>query len=347
MQYLGGMLFMKALVFKGVKSFVLEKRPIPELKDGCVLIKVRYTGICGSDVRGYLGESKLRLPETIMGHEISGVVEDPGDSMWAKGDKVAIWPILPCGKCEYCLGGYPNLCDNNRGLIGETHPGSLAEYLIVPASNLVALPKEADLKRAAIAEPLAVAVHAVCCAGGIAGRRVGIIGAGPIGLLVLQLVLLKKPDEVLVVDIDSARLVYADKLGATIVCNPKEGEINDIVLDKTEGKGFDLSFDVAGSSEAFDTTLHILRRKGRLISIAGWNKDSHLDLNYLVTREITVSGSYNYTKKEYEEAINLILQEKIRVEELISGIYTLAKAKEAFDILSQKPSPVLKLLIES
>jgi L-iditol 2-dehydrogenase len=239
---------MKALTLKEYKRFSFEEAPEPSLRPDSVLVAVKACGICGSDVHGMDGSTGRRQPPIIMGHEASGVVTKIGAAVtgWQPGARVTFDSTVYCGECEYCRQGRINLCENRRVLgvsCGEYRQhGAFAQFVAIPERVLHAVPDSMPFEHAAMVEPLSIAFHAVNRAKPAAADRAVVVGAGLIGLLLVQSLRLAKCSQIIAVDIAPAKLDLARKLGATdSVDSGKPGALEKIV-ELTGGRGADCVF---------------------------------------------------------------------------------------------------------
>jgi len=222
---------MKALVITGVSKVELQDLEIPKYSDDEVLIKIKYCGICGSDLPRALDGGVHSFP-IVVGHEFSGQVVKIGANVKdvAVGDRVTAGALLPCGKCEACQKGKPAMC-KNYGFIGSRQNGAMAEYIAVKAQNIVKLPDEVSYKEGAMVEPLSVALHGIERVNVKAGATALVFGAGTIGLLALQCLKAVGAGKVYVVDIIDKKLELAKKLGADDVINSMNVDLNKYLSD--------------------------------------------------------------------------------------------------------------------
>src|ERR1044071_4871020 len=208
---------MSALVYEAPFQMNMRQVPVPNLQPDEALIQVAYSGICGSELSGYEGKNSLRKPPLIMGHEFSGHIEAIGSAVdrpeLKVGAAVTANPLVSCRQCRYCLSGRQHLCQN-RKLLGAHVPGSNAEFVAVRADALFLTPPELSLVTAALVEPAACAVHAAALATPAPDEQALVIGAGPIGLMVIQALADRGIKQVFCIDLNAERLAMAEKLGA-------------------------------------------------------------------------------------------------------------------------------------
>ncbi|MDF2963433.1 MAG: zinc-binding dehydrogenase, partial [Paenibacillus sp.] len=240
------MTWTKAGLYLFEKQLKVGKLELPELQPGEALVKVSYAGICGTDMMIYSGKHPRARAPLAMGHEFSGILEQVnGDSILTAGDRVVIEPTLSCGRCQACLAGESHVCKTLK-LIGIDTHGGFAEYAAVPLDRLHRIPDELTDNHAALAEPVAVAVHTVKRSRLKLGDSIAILGAGPIGLLVGVVAKRAGAGQAMISDISPYRLGIAEQLGLTAL-NAQAVDITQEVLKRTGGNGADIVFEAAGS----------------------------------------------------------------------------------------------------
>ena len=261
---------MKALVLEAYKQFAITEVPDPEPQEGEVLVEISACGICGSDIHGFDGSSGRRIPPIIMGHECAGMIAGLGAGVdgWKVGDRVTMDSMLYCGRCYYCADGRTNLCED-RMVLGVScnefkKDGAFARFVTVPTSGLIALPDQVSFEQAAFAEPLAVSLHAVRLVDPAQGSTAIVVGAGMIGMLLLQVARAKGCERVFAVDLDADRLDLARTLGVTDAINPKDGDPIERILDLTDGARADCSFEAVGHTQPLATAIGGVRKGGRV-----------------------------------------------------------------------------------
>ncbi len=298
---------MKAVIWTGPRTMFMREEPIPSITPDEVLIRVDSVGVCGSELSGYLGQNSLRVPPLIMGHEFAGTIAARGNAVHelAAGDRVAVNPLITCGKCLYCLEKMDSLCLHRR-LIGAHQPGAFAEFVAVPAKNCIPVPSSLDLLAASLAEPLACGVRAAKIGGVSSERRVVVIGAGPIGLLVMKTVKHYKGSIILAAEINPARLELAESWGAEAAVNPQDNDISRHVRDRTAGLGADVVFDAVGSTATRRMAVECTRSGGTVVFIGLHEADSDLQINHVVRSEIRLAGAFAYTTQDFAEALELL-----------------------------------------
>ncbi|HAY75710.1 MAG TPA: galactitol-1-phosphate 5-dehydrogenase [Opitutae bacterium] len=342
---------MKSLVLTEPKVLRIQESPTPDLAADEALIRVKACGICGSDVHGYDGSSGRRIPPLIMGHEAAGVIEGMGAKVegFSLGDRVTFDSTVYCGECEYCLEGKVNLCDRRMVLgvsCGEyRRHGAFAEYVAVPSRILYKLPPSLPFEHAAMIEAVSVAVHAVGRVKFQPGDASVVVGAGMIGLLLVQAARAAGCDRVIAVDLDKDRLKLAKELGATQSINPLESDTIETILGATAGQGVRVSFEVVGSTPTVETAIQATRKGGAVVLVGNLAPQVEFPLQSVVTREITLFGSCA-SAGEYPKCIELMDKGAIKVSPLISAQATLEEGVEWFDRLYAKEAGLMKVILQ-
>ena len=342
---------MKALIYTKPYSFEYSDFPDPVAGDDDVLIRVKACGICGSDVHGFTGKTGRRIPPLIMGHEAAGIVEKLGRTVsgFEKGDRVCFDSTVYCNKCEACRTGLFNRCDK-RQVLGVSVPafkrhGAFAEYVAVPSWIVSKIPDELSFVHAALLEPASIGTHAANRAPVSNNDTVVVIGAGTIGLFILQAAKLRGAAKVIAVDINEFRLDLAKKLGADKLINPLKSDLSEAVLQETEGKGANVTLEAVGYAKTFADAVSITRMGGHIVAVGNLEKKAEFDLQQLVAKEHTFTGSYA-SSGEFRDCIELVASGKINVEPLISDVLPLEEGPDAFDRLLKAEENLLKIVLE-
>ncbi len=342
---------MKALILSDYKKFIYDQAtdPKPELDE--VLIKVEACGICGSDVHGMDGSTGRRRPPIIMGHEAAGVIADTGSEArdWRKGDRVTFDSTIYCGKCEFCQRGEVNLCDARRVLgvscADYRQNGAFAEYLAVPQRVLYRIPDALSFEHAALIEPFAIALHAVKRTGITTPKSVVVIGAGMIGLAIVQVLASQKCRNIICVDVAADRLALAAKCGATHVINSKTSEPIEAILASTDGEGAEVALEAVGLTSTVDVSLRSVRKGGSVVLVGNVAPTIDFPLQVAVTRELSIHGSCA-SKGDYPECLALMARKELRPDLLISAVAPLSEGADWFQRLYHKEPGLLKVLLK-
>jgi len=319
---------MRAVLIDAPLSAKVVEWPVPELEPNQVLVRVRLSGICASDVMAYRGEHSYRVPPVVTGHEIVGEVCDKGAGVekFAVGDRVVVEPHWGCGQCLYCGEGDYNLCVE-KGIIGtQSWPGGFAQFVAVPQECLVSLPDELSWEKSVLIEPLAVGVHAVNRVPITKESKVAVLGAGPIGLVTVLALKHLEPRLILATDIRPEKLELAQKLGADLVANPLTDDLEKLVADKV-GAGFDVIFVAVPNDAVLESSFKFTRRKGCVVLIASFGKRSNIHLGELQLYERTLTGTGMYTKQDFNTAVE-IATKSTELEQLLSKVIELDEVPE-------------------
>ncbi|MGC8849020.1 MAG: zinc-dependent alcohol dehydrogenase [Candidatus Bathyarchaeia archaeon] len=348
----------KAAFLHGEKDIRIEEANLGDLKEDQVLVKVNTTTLCPTDLRKYLGYAEIPGP-IILGHEISGIVEEAGGSVSsaAPGDRVVIYSILPCGICRYCRRHMPELCDNLIGIGGSAGSirryyenylshgigGGLAEYIKIPEKLVLKLPSTIPLDYGSVVEPLANVIRGQSMCDPSPGKTELIFGAGPIGLMHLIAARSMGVGEVIVAEPLEERRRIAKEFGAAAVLNPKEDGFKEWVRELTHGVGPDIVVVATGwGAQAACSEIAVeLAAKGGIINIfaATYPKmPIKIDPNDIHYKEIKILGSFDHRPWNYYEAVDLMVKNYDKIRKLIYPRFKLTDVKDAFESYGKKGS---------
>lgn len=335
---------MKAAVLYGQKDLRIEDIPKPEIDAGEVLVKVKATGICGSDIPRVLGTASHYYPN-VFGHEFSGLVEAIGAdvSHVAVGDKVTVAPLKPCHVCEDCLAGNHSLC-KHYSFIGSREYGAWAEYVKAPKMNVVKLPESCTYTQGAFIEPITVALHGLYLMDFKPMSTVAITGMGTIGLLTLQCAKIMGAREITVFDIDDSRLETAKKLGANHAVNTLTDDVQARVKEISGGKGFEMVLETAGVPQTEMLCLEIAGAKASVMYIGTPHQSFTIEVKqfeYINRKELMVRGSWMsysapYPGKEWLMAAHYLGTGQIQVEPLIDRKVPMEEMWSAFEAIDAR-----------
>lgn len=326
---------MRALVYEGPNDVKVEDIPIPKLKEGEALIRVAYAGICGSDLMISAGKHPRARPPLVLGHEFCGEVVDvydDEDRHWI-GKRVAVEPLISCGRCRPCLEGNYHVCER-LGFYGIDAPGGMAEYVAVSTNRLYDV-GELSFEDAAIVEPLAVAIHAVRRSNFKIGESSVILGGGAIGNLLAQVLISSGASEVIISEVSSYRRDYLKKLPVRVV-SPEDGILKENMAD--------VVFEAAGVPETVEQALNIARVRGSIVQLGLPKAPVPSNLVKLAFKEITWIGCRVYNKWDYLASINLLRQGKINKEALITHVLPLEEGAGGIKML--KDGIGIKILLK-
>ena len=299
---------MKALVYTGVQELKYREEEYPKEISGESIIKVQASGICGSDMHAYHGKDERRNPPLILGHEVSGTIQNGK----YKDKIVVLNPLIACYKCEYCNNKREHLCPD-RTMVGMSQPfqreGGLADFISIPDKNIYVIEKKLNTKEAALTEPTAVAIHAVMLGEqnlkkNLSECRVLIQGAGAIGLLCgLILNNEKNCKKIIMSDPNKLRLKECSNYLKANFVSPEDKEINE--------NGFDIIFDTVGLEVSRQQAIFAIAPGGTIVHVGLTQAAGKFNFRKLTIQEITVVGTYCYTKKDFESSINILKQKKL------------------------------------
>ncbi|MBE0480334.1 MAG: zinc-binding dehydrogenase [Dehalococcoidia bacterium] len=318
---------MREAVFEGKRTFAVKEMSEPVPGEGEVTIKVHCCGICGSDLHTYVEGAQARY-----GHEFAGDIVEvgPGVKGWQAGDRVAAESVGSCGECLWCRRGEINLCQDFYAVWSGT-AGAFATYTKSRADRLHRLPPEISYEEASLAEPAAVALHAVQLSSIRAGSTVAVLGLGPIGNLVAQLARASGAGTVYATEASKTRLELARKFADHVV---DVGQVDPVeeILALTSGTGPDIVFECAGAVSTTQQALALARRGGSVILVGMCLHPMEMLIGNLVLRELTLKGSMCFHAGEYSKAMEMIKHGKIDVLSLVTARLPLDRINEAFEL---------------
>jgi len=344
---------MKAAVLFQVRDIRIVDLDIPKISENDVLIKVRAAGICNTDLVRAMKIGAHKMP-IVLGHEISGEVVEVGDAVTniSTGDRVAVNPLIPCMKCEYCYSGLYNLCDN-YSFLGSRENGGFAEYIRVPATNVIKL-ENIEYESMALIEPCVCALHAIKRGEIGIGSTIAIFGVGTIGLFALQWAKYIGSSKVFVIDIYDEKLKIAEKLGADVCINASDVDPVKEILQLTQ-KGVDSAIESAGTIETIINCIKVVR-KGGTVSLMGIPYSSSTLLDWkiydkILRGELTLKGSWMYDispfSNEWKVAANAIINSIIKTRPLITHYFKLDLLSEVLNkMFTKQLEPYIKVIIQ-
>jgi threonine dehydrogenase-like Zn-dependent dehydrogenase len=297
---------MPTAVYRGAGEVAVEDRPVPSPGPGEVLVEVDHCGICGSDL--HLIAERLGTAGTVLGHEYSGVVAALGEGVtgWSVGDEVVGGPAPRCGQCRRCLDGQPSQCEVRDRVITDGHDGAFARFTLVDARALVRIPAGLGRREAALAEPLAVALHGITRSGIRPGDTVMVMGAGPIGALTVAVLLARGLGPVTVVEPAQPRQALARALGAEVLHPDDLPTYPMWQPERLSPLAVDVVLECSGHKAAMQAGLHQLRRGGRMVLVGAGMQPPSFDPNRMLLNELTVTGSFVYDADGFDRALELL-----------------------------------------
>jgi L-iditol 2-dehydrogenase len=341
---------MKALVLDEYKQLNYRDFPEPEMESNEVLIQVKACGICGSDVHGMDGSTGRRKPPIVMGHEASGVIAAVGINVtgWQVGDRVTFdSTIYPLDDWFTRKGRY-NLSDNRKVLgvsPGEYRKhGAFAEFITVPAHILYKLPDNVTFEQAAMVEPVAVAAHAVNISKIEPGASAVVVGAGMVGMFVVNVLKIAGANPIITLDLDEKKLELAKEFGATHTFKSTDPNLSEKIKELTKNRGVDFGFEVVGISETVNLCINSLRKGGTSVLVGNLKPEVSIPLQKIVTTELSLLGSCAING-EYEMVLDLLASGKINVDKMISAVAPLSEGAEWFNRLYNKEPGLNKVIL--
>jgi len=337
---------MKAVVWTDINKVEMKDVPLPEPKENEAIIKVGCTSICGSDLTIISGKHPRAQKPLVLGHEFMGTIfsfDKESLKGFSIGQRVVVEPLLSCKVCKQCKNGNEHVCKNLK-LIGVETDGGFAEYVRAPIDKIYAIPDSVTDEEAALIEPLAVAVHAVNYAKLEKDDTVAIIGAGPIGLLIAQVVRAYGFSKIWIGEVSQFRLSLAQNLGFKVI-DTKRYDLLDRILTFTNGEGVNVTFDAAGVPFSCSNMIPMTSIKGRIVMTAIHKKPCEIMFQQLSYREQVIIGTRIYAKGNFQEAISLVEDKKVDLKKIITHIFSIENAIKAFRI-AKNPSESCKVVIK-
>ena len=316
---------MKAHILYGIGDLRYTDVPEPELKQGEVLINVKASGICGSDVARVFKTGTYHFP-TIIGHEFAGEVCRVHDDsqLHLLGKRVGVFPLKPCFKCHNCREGKYELCID-YDYLGSRCDGGFGEYVAVPEWNIIELPESVNFPTAAMLEPASVAMHALTQSGFHKGDIIAVIGPGTIGMILCRLAQIAGAKRVILIGRSQHKLDFAKNFGIDFVINSATGNVAETIMQLTEGKGVDIAFEGTGASASMNLCLEIVRHSGTILALGNPLGDMQLDkASYwkLLRRQLKIYGTWNSrfgtNDSDWTKIISLLSNKSMELETLIT-----------------------------
>ncbi len=337
---------MKAIYYPAWDELELRDVPEPSPKPGEVVLRVAAVGICGSELHGFLTHAARRTPPTILGHEFCGQVADIGSGVtgYRRGDWVGVSSVIACGQCEDCLDGNVHLCRTGE-VFGMKRPGGFAEFCAAPVSSLLPLPGTVSPVQGSLLEPLGNAVHALSLTSQRFPETVVILGAGTIGLFVLQVAKSSGALRLIASDVSDARLDVASQLGAETVLNPRKQDVVAPVQQMTRGRGADVVVDAVGAAETRLAAVKMARRGGEVVWLGLHDDPTQLSGFDVVLGERKVLGSFAVTHHNLRTAIGLFAHGKIMLDPWVRT-FPLADGVQVFrQLITDPPEDYIKAVL--
>ena len=337
---------MQGVVFKGKRQISLrDDLTKPTINSNEVMLKVKKVGICGTDVGSYESGGPY-IPGNVIGHEFSGEIVELGEKVKKLkiGNRVTVNPQIPCNNCYYCNHNQENMCKLQNYSLGTTENGAMQDFINVVAERVHLLPDSVTYEGGAIVEPLSIAIHAVQNSSFKVGDSAAVIGTGPIGLFVIQVLRVCGAKKIFALEPVESKQIKALELGADKVFKPK---LWNKIVRLTDKIGPDHVFDCVGESSTISTSLSLIK-KGGLITLIGMHARSFEIKNALLmtTNNITIKGVYGYNQDVFQTALSLLEQKKINYEQLITDRIKIEAVPQIFEKLANPPHDELKIIVD-
>jgi L-iditol 2-dehydrogenase len=337
---------MKQAIMTAPGQIEIHETHAPAPGPGEVLLRIQRIGICGSDVHVYHGKHPYTSYPVVQGHEFSAVLEATGEGVTGltPGAKVTSMPQIVCGECAPCRRGDYHICDKLK-VQGFQAPGCAQELWVTSAETIVPLPDTFSFEQGALVEPVSVAVHAVSRAGKLAGRRVAVLGAGPIGNLAAQVARCEGA-KVLITDLSAYRLEIAQECGLRATSNAREetlGQASERVFGKD---GFDVAFECVGVEPTITAAVATIQKGGTLVIVGVFGEKPRVDMGLVQDRELNMHGTLMYKSRDYQRAVELIASGGIISEPLMSKHFTMDDYIEAYRFIDQQGDKTMKVFID-
>ncbi len=336
---------MKAIVISNPGEIEIKELRMPEVKPGEALLKVKYVGICGADVASFTGNQPFTTYPRIPGHEFSAeIISIPENDKGLKvGDTVTCNPYFNCGNCYSCNRGFVNCCTDNQTM-GVQRDGAFCEYLSMPIERIYP-GNGLTAQELALIEPFSISQHAISRAEIKDSDSVLIVGAGPIGLFAL-LAAKQKCKKIAVADILDNRLCLASEYGADAVINTKTQSLEEFTKNFTNGNGFDVCIEACGAPETFLDCIENAAFAANIILIGNGKRETNFIHSVILKKELNIYGSRNALKDDFISNIALVSSGNADVMKMVSGIYDINNATQAFKALANNDGTLAKLLIK-
>ena len=328
------------------EKIIFKEMPIPEIESGSVLIKIHSIGICGSDVRVFTGTHPNIVYPVTQGREAAGEIVAVGADVQNLfvGQRVTVQPQVICGECSNCRAGRYNLCEKLQ-VRGQDLSGMASEYFAVEADRVAPLQESVSYEEGTMIEPLAVAVHAVKKAGNLNGKKILVLGAGPVGLIIAQAAKGMSNCQVAITDISNYRLDVAKRCGIDFCINTAERNLEKELLKTFGTNQVDIVYDCAGTNITIGQAVHYVTPGSRIILVAVFKGMASVDLAELADKELKLYTSMMYRNEDYLDAISLVEEKKVKLYELISKRFEFKQYEEAYRYLIDSRDKAVKVVI--
>jgi len=337
---------MKQAVMTSPGQIELRDVPVPQVNPGDVLLRIKRIGVCGSDIHVWHGKHALTPYPVVQGHEVCGVVEKiaPGVRGLKPGDIATFQPQVTCGTCYPCTHGAPHICDSLK-VMGFQTTGAGSEFFAVAADKVLKLPAGMNPEHGAMIEPAAVAVHALGRAGDVRGRKILVLGAGPIGNLVAQAAKGLGAAAVTITDVSPFRLDLAGECGVDARVNVAQADLGTAVRERFGESKADLILECVGSPQTIGQAVAVARKGTDIIVVGVFGDKPTVDMGTVQDRELRLIGTLMYQEPDWKKAIDLVEKGKIRLAPLITDHFDFADYKKAYEYIDAHRERAMKVMI--
>lgn len=328
---------------------VIEYRDVeaPTPKDDEVILATKRIGVCGSDIHVFHGLHPYTSYPVVQGHEIGGLVHAVGKNVTdlKPGDKITFMPQVVCGECYPCKHGMYHICEKLK-VMGFQTGGAGQEYFALPRENVLKLPDDMPLDYAAMIEPIAVTAHALARGGGAEGKRVIVLGAGPIGNLTAQVAKASGAKAVMITDISPYKLDKARRCGIDLAVNTAQENLGDAIAKHFGAEKADLILECVGVEATMTDAINYARKGSTIVVVGVFGKKPTVDLGLVQDRELTLTGTLMYQRVDYERAIELVAGGKMVLSEMVTHRFPFERYLDAYHAIENSKGEYLKVMIE-
>lgn len=338
---------MRQIVMTAPGNIEYRDVPVPDVADDHVLLRMKRVGVCGSDIHVFHGKHPYTPYPVVQGHEVSGEVAKVGKNVKGVlvGQKATFMPQVTCGSCYPCTHGQYHICDNLK-VMGFQTTGAASDYFALPARNLIVLPDNVDYDMGAMVEPIAVAVHAVRRLGSVAGKKILVLGAGPIGNLVAQTAKGFGAAAVMITDVSGYRLSVAAQCGIDRCVNTIEEDLEKAVAEFFGPCKPDGILECVGLELTMDQAIRNARKGTDIIVVGVFGEKGKVDLGLVQDRELRLIGTLMYQESDYRGALELLSLQKVRLGKLISRHFPASEYAEAYRFIEREGDKSMKIMID-
>ena len=327
----------------------IEFRDVAEPKagEGQILLRIKQIGVCGSDVHVNHGKHPFTSYPVVQGHEFSAVVEAVGEGVTdvKPGSKATARPQVVCGKCRPCRRGDYNICDVLK-VEGFQAPGCAQDLFVTTKEKIVPLPDSLTFEQGALVEPTAVGVHSTGRGGDLTGKNVAVLGAGPIGNLVAQVVRCRGARKILITDLSNFRLEIAKKCGIPETSNAAKESLADASKRVFGEEGFDVAFEAVGVEATMDAAVDTIQKGGTIVVLGVFGEKPRIDMSIVGDRELSIIGTLMYKHEDYVKAVELIASGDVITEPLVTKHFAFEQYPDAYKFIDAQGDKTLKVMID-